>query len=96
MNRIGVAGSIQGYRVTTFGDVIVIGRDGEERARTRVDGLARFVGNARTLALGWAQFPDDAEVVFLYDKGDSCFGYAVNLDWPDGSEWGYAPFAEAA
>jgi hypothetical protein len=20
------------------------------------------------------------------------FGYEVNLDWPDGSEWGYAPF----
>jgi hypothetical protein len=32
-------------------------------------------------------------VIYLYDNGDACFGYAVNLDWPDGSEWGYAPFA---
>jgi hypothetical protein len=32
-------------------------------------------------------------VLFLYDRADDCFGYALNLDWPDGSEWGYAPFA---
>jgi hypothetical protein len=32
--------------------------------------------------------------VFLYDKGESCLGYAVNLDWPDGSDWGYAPIGE--
>ena len=31
-------------------------------------------------------------MIYLYDAGDGCFGYALNLDWPDGSEWGYAPF----
>ena len=30
--------------------------------------------------------------VYSYDAGDGGFGYALNLDWPDGSEWGYAPF----
>jgi hypothetical protein len=47
---------------------------------------------------------DDFDVVYLYDarpafdttgEGDvqgGNFGYAMNLQWPDGSEWGYAPF----
>ncbi len=60
-----------------LGDLVVIERDGEEVARRTVEGRGRF--------------PDGAEVVYLYDKGDDCFGYAVNLDWPDGSEWGYPP-----
>jgi hypothetical protein len=58
-----------------------------------VRGLGRFATAARDLRLGWGRFPDDAEVIYLYDRADACFGYAVNLDWPDGSEWGYAPFA---
>ena len=37
-------------------------------------------------------FPDDAEVIYLYDAGDGGFGYAVNLTMPGCSEWGYAPF----
>jgi hypothetical protein len=32
--------------------------------------------------------PDD-EVIYLYDADDDYFGYAINLQWPDGSEWGY-------
>ncbi len=55
---------------------------------------AGFVGEhePRDFRLGWGRFPDDAEVIFLYDKGDDGFGYAINLDRPDGPEWGYAPF----
>jgi hypothetical protein len=47
---------------------------------------------ARDLRLGWRRFPDGAEVVYLYDKDDDGFGYALNLacDWS--SEWGYSPF----
>jgi hypothetical protein len=82
--------------VLVLGDVVVVERDGEEVARHTVDGLCRFATTARDLRLGWGRFPDDAEVIFLYDKGDECFGYAVNLacDWS--SEWGYAPFTDAA
>jgi hypothetical protein len=90
MARVG--GTVNGYSVLVVGDVVVIERDGEEVARSRVEGLGRFVSTARDLKLGWGQFPDEAEVVFLYDGADACFGYALNLDWPDGSEWGYAPF----
>jgi hypothetical protein len=79
MSRIGVGGTINGYGVLVLGDVVVIERDRAEIARSRVEGLGRFVAAAPDLRLGWGQFPDDAEVIFLYDKGDGCFGYALNL-----------------
>jgi hypothetical protein len=40
---------------------------------------------------GWAKFPD-FEVIYIYDKGDENFGYAINLSDITCSEWGYAPF----
>jgi hypothetical protein len=75
--------------------LIVVERDGADVTRSHVEGLGRFATAARDLRLGWRRFPDDAEVIHLFDKGDACFGYAFNLDWPDGSEWGYAPFGES-
>lgn len=94
--RVGVGGTVNGYGVLVLGDLVVIECDGEEIARRTVEGLGWFATAAGDLRLGWGRFPDDAEVIFLYDRGDACFGYAVNLDWPDGSEWGYAPIADAA
>ena len=91
MACVGVGGTVNGYGVVVLGDQVVIERDGEEVARRQVEGMGRFATTARDLRLGWGQFTDDAEVIFLYDRGDDCFGYALNLDWPDGSEWGYAP-----
>jgi len=90
--RFGIKGAINGYDVVAMGDTILVERDGAEVARGAVAGLGRFVANAGALRLDWGQFPDGDEVIFLYDKGDQGFGYALNLDWPDGSEWGYAPF----
>lgn len=56
-----------------------------------VDGLARYLDERREhLRLGWGQLPD-FEVIYLYDARDG-FGYALNLDAPELSEWGYAPF----
>jgi hypothetical protein len=91
--KIGIGGTVNGYAVLAIGDAVAVERDGVQIARTRVEGLGRFVAAARDLRLGWGRFPDDAEVIFLYDKGDGGFGYALNLacDWC--SEWGYAPFA---
>jgi hypothetical protein len=57
--------------------------------------LGRFATATRDLRLGWGQVPDDAEVISLHDKADDCFGYAVNLDWPDGSERRDAPFGRS-
>ena len=92
MEQVGIAGTINGYGVLVLGDVVTIERDGVEVARRRVEGLGHFVGEARDLKLGWGQFPDDAEVIYLYDAGDGGFGYALNLACGWCSEWGYAPF----
>ena len=89
--RVGVGGTINGYDVRTAGDVQIDERHGEEVARTQVKGLGRFIANARTLSLGWDRFPDGAEVNYLYDRGDGCFGYAINLEWPDSSARGTRP-----
>jgi hypothetical protein len=88
MARVGIGGTIKGYGVLVLGDVVVVERDGEEVARRTVDVLGLFATAARDLRLGWGRFPDGPEVIYLYDKGDACFGYVVNLDWPDGSELG--------
>lgn len=45
-----------------------------------------------TTRVGWGTFPDGNRVVYFYDPADDNFGYALNLDAPDCSEWGYAPF----
>jgi len=92
MAKVGVGGTIAGFEVLVLGDVVVVERDGMEVARRSVDGLGRFVGGARDLKLGWGQFPDRAEVIYLYDAGDERFGYALNLACDDFSEWGYSPF----
>jgi hypothetical protein len=78
--------------VLVLGDVVTIARGGAEVARRRVAGLGRFVAAARDLKLGWGVFPDDAEVIYLYDVGDGGFGDALNLNCGSCSEWGSAPF----
>jgi hypothetical protein len=76
--------------------IVVFKADGltfDLEAGQTVPGIAEFMEKAKDLRLGWGQFPDDGdEVIYLYDKGDSNFGYAVNMDDPQCSEWGYAPF----
>lgn len=58
----------------------------------RVDGLGKFIqDHGDHLRLGWGRLPD-FEVLYLYDRRDS-FGCAINVDDPELSEWGYAPFA---
>ena len=93
MARVGVGGTINGCGVLALGDAVVVERDGAEVTRRCVEGLGRFVVAARDLKLGWGEFPDGAEVLYLYDAGDGGFGFALNISWPDGSEWGFAPFA---
>lgn len=86
------SGVIGGYDVLIMNDTITVLRDGTNVAQLRVRGLSRFVGTATDLRLGWATFAD-FEVVYVYDKADGNFGYAINLQIASYSEWGYAPFA---
>ena len=93
---IGRAGHIAGYDVIIADDTIFAIHDATKRqwAHTVPNYGTSLVELSRRpgFRVGWGQFPDDAEVLFFYDINDECFGYAFNVDWEDGSEWGYAPF----
>jgi len=106
MEKVGLSGHIRNYDVFVSGDTVTVTNQksweedelGEVRstdeglvAKERVDGLADFVEDAEEFKIGWASTPD-FEIIYLYDKADDYFGYAVNLKDPMMSEWGYAPF----
>jgi hypothetical protein len=85
-----ICGHIRTYDVfITEKSVVVLD---EERIVTRqqID-MSKFLKGAKEIKLGWASFAD-FEVIYVYDKTDDYFGYAVNLQDPSLSEWGYAPF----
>ena len=92
LQLIGTGGHIAGYDVFLHGDTVTVLDDDGVVTRRTVEGLGAFVERAKDLRTGWGQFPDGMEVIYLYDRGDDNFGYAVNLAREDFSEWGYAPF----
>jgi hypothetical protein len=80
---------IEGQEVWVYeGDKMVT----VQAVRLGIDHFKEFLAKAKDLKIGWAEFPD-FEVIYIYDKGDGNFGYAINLDDITCSEWGYAPFA---
>lgn len=89
--RIGTIAHINGYDVLMFGDTVHVMKDEVIVTAQTARGLEAFLVKARDLRIGWAMF-DDFEVIYLYDKADAYFGYAVNLQIDAFSEWGYAPF----
>ena len=90
-------GTISNYDVMLFVDpnedlvTALVQKEGQYITRQHVRKLKSFVQRAKVLRIGWAELPDD-EVIYIYDKADENFGYAVNLHDPNCSEWGYAPF----
>lgn len=88
----GLVGEVAGYHVVVVGDTVTVDHGERLPVRLTVAGLGSFLARARDLSLGWASLPD-FDVIYVYDKGDSMFGYAVNVEATDLSEWGYAPFA---
>jgi hypothetical protein len=98
--RIGRGGHIQGYDVIIADDMIFAIHESSKRhwAHTVPNFGTSMVELSRRpgFHVGWGRFPDDAEVLYFYDIDDACFGYAFNVDWEAGSEWGYAPFRSAA
>ncbi|HET7095457.1 MAG TPA: hypothetical protein VFI22_18340 [Thermomicrobiales bacterium] len=88
-------GRIKGYSVIIGADRIAITTPDGRGLIHDVPNYGTSIGELaarRGFKLGWAVFPDDAEVLYFYDSRDSGFGYAVNVDAPQCSEWGYAPF----
>ena len=88
---IATGGLIAGYDVVIAGDSIMVLTADTVMAQRRVDGLGTFVDTAKDLRLGWARF-DEFDVIYVYDKADQNFCYALNLQIAHYSEWGYAPF----
>lgn len=99
IEKLGVGGMIQTpegtYDVLIMENevVVVTETDGAEPRVYEVAGIGAFAAKAKNLRVGWASFGDgEMSCLYIYDKGDDCYGYAINLtdDWL--SEWGYAPF----
>ncbi|MGE0539212.1 MAG: hypothetical protein AB7R89_03445 [Dehalococcoidia bacterium] len=89
---IAQSGHIGGYDVFLHGDTVTVLDDEGIVTRQTVDGLGAFITRAKSLRTGWGQFPDGMEVIYLYNRGDDNYGYAINLQAEHLSEWGYAPF----
>ncbi len=87
----GLIGGVAGYVVVTKGDDVTVAGDNGKKAEESVQGLGKFIQEQQgKLKLGWGRTVD-FEILYLYNPEDG-FGYAVNLDDPGLSEWGYAPF----
>ena len=86
-----LVGHIHEYLITVSDDVITVRDANTVVTQQYVEGISAFVLNAGNLRLGLAAFPD-FEVIYLYDKAEGNYGYAVNLQDAALSEWGCAPF----
>jgi hypothetical protein len=85
------SGHIQNFDIFVAVDQVTVISETGVVAEQPVSGISRFVHEAKDLTLGFAAFADFA-VIYLYDKAAHCFGYAVNLQDPNLSQWGDAPF----
>ncbi len=95
IEKIGTAGHVAGYDVLILRDCVIV-TDADDSRRFPVPDYGTAIGDLAArpgFRLGWGRFPDGAEVLYLYDRDDGAFGYALNLTAPGCSEWGYAPFA---
>lgn len=86
-------GYVHGYTVVMTEDAIMVtGTYGNLLAYKKVQGFGEFISKAEDLRIDWGKLPDD-EVIYLYDKADDNFGYALNITDENLSEWGYAPYS---
>jgi hypothetical protein len=85
-----IIGGVQNYTVLMADDCIEVTGNGITRYE-KVPGLGGFLSRAKDIRFGWGRLPD-SEVIYIYDKGDDNFGYALNITDGQLSEWGYAPF----
>ena len=89
----GLIARVHGYDVLTAGDD-VRASNGLTDCTHHVDGLERFLAERpEHVRVGYGRLPD-FDVLYLYDCRDG-FGYALNVDAVELSEWGYAPFTPA-
>ena len=80
---------IAGYEVVSLEDHVAVFRENRCVAKKTVKGLAKFA-TGRDMKTGWGR-TEDFNIIYLYDKADG-FGYAINIEAPELSEWGAVPF----
>lgn len=94
MDRKRYIGAIKEYKLYIVGQEIEVWKEEElitmQAVRLGMFNFQDFLIKAKSIRIGWAQFPD-FEVIYLYDKADDNFGYAINLSDITCSEWGYCP-----
>ena len=87
-----IFGKVKGFNILLSGDCVSVSFKEKTLVKSqRVENLSKFLKKAKDLKLGWAK-TEDFNIIYIYDKKDDNFGYAVNLEARDLSEWGYAPF----
>jgi len=89
-----ITGHIASYFVVIYKGAVGVYESGGTKpiVTEKPEGLNEFLRRSKDLRLGWTRLEGGDEVIYLYDKEDNNFGYAINLDSPQCSEWGYAPF----
>lgn len=86
----GLLSRIGGFFLKVIGDEVRVDAGKKTVFTGKVAGLADFLRRAKDLRVGLGE-TDDFHIIYVYDAGDKGFGYALNLEAPDLSEWGYAP-----
>ena len=88
----GTAGHVAGFDILAIGDLVTVLVGKDVLTKQTADGLGKWLDSHEgRVSLGWAR-TEDFNILYLYDKADDNFGFAVNVEAPDCSEWGYAPF----
>jgi hypothetical protein len=80
------------YDIFICNDSVMVTNSSEIVTCQFVEHIQDFVTTAEDLHLSWAKLPD-FEVIYLYDQAENNFGYAVNLQDRNLSDWVYAPSA---
>lgn len=92
MRRYGFVGRAGASELFAVGDVAFVSRSAV--IFFEIPGLEDFLSNREgyvALRKG-ATFAEGLDLLYVYDRRDG-YGYAINLDVPRESEWGYTPFA---
>jgi len=91
MKQNGLLAEVAGYRLMALEDDVCVYSGERFITKERVEGLGDFISKRPgQMKVGWGRTAD-FDILYVYDGSDG-FGYALNLDAPDLSEWGYAPF----
>ena len=87
------SGHVANFDVFVYeGTVTVLQEDGQQVCKHKIPSLSRLTGPVIIKRLRYWETPDFRIIGLITEVGeDYFFGYALNLDDPSMSEWGYCP-----